>query len=169
MTETKHAAAVEWIKPMRGYVCILPIFEETSDEIIEGGIALNVRKRESGIILPDVADQEPIEGIVVAIGEGTGEPISEQLAAALAASALRVLSVNLRPELFAQNTIHLAGAFQQVAAELPVKFDVKIGDKVLWQPWDATTIALGGLEYNLVPEGSILGLLEDNHAPVHIQ
>ena len=76
-------------------------------------------KSRGGIIIPDTAQEKPMEGEVVAVGPGArGED----------------------------------GKVQPL--------DVKAGDRVLFGKWSGTEVKLDGVEYLIMKESDIMGVIE---------
>lgn len=76
-------------------------------------------KTAGGIIIPDTAKEKPMQGEVVAIGNGTRDEHG-----------------NVRP------------------------LEVKSGDIVLFAKWGGTEIKLDGVEYLVMKESDVLGIVE---------
>ena len=72
-----------------------------------------------GIIIPDTAQEKPMQGEVIAVGPGGRDE-----------------SGNL------------------------IKLDVKAGDRVLFGKWSGTEVKLDGVEYLIMKESDIMGILE---------
>ena len=77
-------------------------------------------KTKGGIIIPDTAQEKPMEGEIVAVGPGA------------------------RNE---KGTV--------------VPLDVKAGDRILFGKWSGTEIKLDGVEYLIMKESDIMGIIED--------
>lgn len=71
-----------------------------------------------GIIIPDTAKEKPVEGIVVAVGEGSRD-----------------------------NNGSL------------VCMEVKVGDRVLFAKWGGNEVKVDGVEYTIMKESDILGII----------
>lgn len=152
-------APVEWVRPLAGYVVVLPLNEK---RVGTGDDAL--RSSEGGVLLPDIVELEPIEAVVVALGEGSGEPISSRLATALAITAIAYFreaypAVEAWPPAI-NDLFGLERELKAAASQVKVPFDVKVGDKVLFEPWHATVVILDEVEHHIVTEEHILGLVE---------
>jgi chaperonin GroES len=80
-------------------------------------------KTAGGIIIPDTAQEKPMQGEVVAVGSG-GRDESGKL--------------------------------------IPV--EVKAGDKVLFGKWSGTEVKIDGVEYLIMKESDIMGILEGEAA-----
>ena len=96
-------------KPLHDRLLLKPMTAET--------------KTKSGIIIPDTAQEKPMQGEVLAVGKGK------------------------RME---------DGSLQQL--------DVKVGDKVLYGKWSGTEVKLDGVEYLIMKESDIMGVLEGSAA-----
>jgi chaperonin GroES len=80
-------------------------------------------KTAGGIIIPDTAQEKPMQGEVIAVGSG-GRDESGKL--------------------------------------IPV--EVKAGDKVLFGKWSGTEVKIDGVEYLIMKESDIMGILEGEAA-----
>ena len=80
-------------------------------------------KTVGGIIIPDTAQEKPMEGEIVAVGPG-GRDENGKL----------------------------------------VPPDVKAGDRILFGKWSGTEIKLDGVEYLIMKESDIMGILEGSGA-----
>ena len=76
-------------------------------------------KTAGGIIIPDTVKEKPMEGEVVAVGNGTRDDHG-----------------NVRP------------------------LEIKVGDIVLFAKWGGTEIKLDGIEYLVMKESDVLGIVE---------
>ena len=76
-------------------------------------------KTAGGIIIPDTAKEKPMQGEVVAVGNGTRDDHG-----------------NVRP------------------------LEIKAGDIVLFAKWGGTEIKLDGVEYLVMKESDVLGVVE---------
>jgi chaperonin GroES len=76
-------------------------------------------KTAGGIIIPDTVKEKPMEGEVVAVGNGTRDDHG-----------------NVRP------------------------LEIKAGDIVLFAKWGGTEIKLDGIEYLVMKESDVLGVVE---------
>jgi chaperonin GroES len=76
-------------------------------------------KTSGGIIIPDTAKEKPMQGEVVAVGNGSRDDHG-----------------NIRP------------------------LEIKIGDVVLFAKWGGTEIKLDGVEYLVMKESDVLGIVE---------
>src|SRR6478672_11027515 len=77
------------------------------------------QKTASGIIIPDTAQEKPMQGEVIAVGLG-GRDESGKL----------------------------------------IPIDVKAGDVVLFGKWSGTEVKIDGVEYLIMKESDIMGVLE---------
>ena len=93
------------VRPLQDRVLIKRIAEE--------------EKTKGGIIIPDSAKEKPIEGEVIAVGNGKVQEDGK-----------------VRP------------------------LDIKAGDRVLFGKWSGTEVKLDGVEYLIMKESDILGVLE---------
>ncbi len=76
-------------------------------------------KTPGGIIIPDTVKEKPMQGEVVAVGNGTRDDNS-----------------NIKP------------------------LEIKVGDIVLFAKWGGTEIKLDGIEYLVMKESDVLGIVE---------
>ena len=81
------------------------------------------QKSKGGIIIPDTAQEKPMQGEVLAVGPG------------------------------ARND----------KGELVVP-DVKAGDRVLFGKWSGTEVKIDGVEYLIMKESDIMGVLDESTA-----
>ena len=93
-------------------------FRPLHDRVVVNRVA-EEEKTKGGIIIPDTAQEKPMEGEVVADGPGA------------------------RAE---------KGAL--------VAPDVKAGDRILFGKWSGTEVKLDGVEYLIMKESDIMGILE---------
>ena len=146
------------IRPMNDSVVVLPIVDSTELTKTESGIWVDVRSSAGGVALPDVVENEPIEGRVVALGAGVRFELPSWLAEKIAdrvhaAWGDMLLDVAMDYERLHENIV-------KAAAE-PRPFQVKVGDRILWTPWSAFTITLDGVAYNIISEEDIIGIVEE--------
>jgi chaperonin GroES len=80
-------------------------------------------KTKGGIIIPDTAQEKPMQGEVIAVGPGARDE----------------------------------------AGKL-VPLDVKAGDLVLFGKWSGTEVKIDGVEYLIMKESDIMGILEGRSA-----
>jgi chaperonin GroES len=80
-------------------------------------------KTKGGIIIPDTAQEKPMQGEVIAVGPGARDE----------------------------------------AGKL-VPLDVKAGDYVLFGKWSGTEVKIDGVEYLIMKESDIMGVLEGRSA-----
>jgi chaperonin GroES len=80
-------------------------------------------KTKGGIIIPDTAQEKPMQGEIIAVGPG-GRDESGKL----------------------------------------VPIDVKPGDIVLFGKWSGTEVKIDGVEYLIMKESDIMGVMEDSVA-----
>ena len=80
-------------------------------------------KTAGGIIIPDTAQEKPMEGEIVAAGPGA----------------------------------------RNEAGEL-VPLEVKAGDRILFGKWSGTEVKIDGVEYLIMKESDIMGILEETQA-----
>jgi chaperonin GroES len=80
-------------------------------------------KTKGGIIIPDTAQEKPMQGEVIAVGPGARDE----------------------------------------AGKL-VPLDVKAGDYVLFGKWSGTEVKIDGVEYLIMKESDIMGVLEGRPA-----
>jgi chaperonin GroES len=80
-------------------------------------------KTAGGIIIPDTAQEKPMEGRVVAAG---------------------------------------AGAKAEDGTVTPL--DVKVGDRVLFGKWSGTEVKVDGVDYVILKESDIMGIIEESAA-----
>ena len=80
-------------------------------------------KSTGGIIIPDTAQEKPMEGEIIAVGPG-GRDENGKL----------------------------------------VPLDVKAGDRILFGKWSGTEIKLDGVEYLIMKESDIMGILDGSRA-----
>jgi chaperonin GroES len=80
-------------------------------------------KSKGGIIIPDTAQEKPMQGEVIAVGPG-GRDESGKL----------------------------------------IPIDVKAGDRVLFGKWSGTEVKLDGVEYLIMKESDIMGVLTEQVA-----
>jgi len=118
----------------------------------------DLRETAGGVLLPQTADNEPMEGTVVALGDGQREPISSSLAQILAKRAsvfIGGFEYDGEPYMtdFANDLI--------AASSEPIPFEVKVGDVVTFVPWMATSIKPPGSDedFYLVSEANIIGIV----------
>jgi len=76
-------------------------------------------KTAGGIIIPETAKEKPMQGEVIAVGNGTRDD-----------------SGNIKP------------------------LEIKVGDTVLFAKWGGTEIKLDGVEYLVMKESDVLGIVE---------
>lgn len=76
-------------------------------------------KTPGGIIIPDTVKEKPMQGEVVAVGNGTRDD-----------------NGNIKP------------------------LEIKVGDIVLFAKWGGTEIKLDGIEYLVMKESDVLGIVE---------
>jgi chaperonin GroES len=76
-------------------------------------------KTKGGIIIPDTAQEKPMQGEVIAVGPGARDE---------------------------------SGKIQPL--------DVKAGDHVLFGKWSGTEVKLDGVEYLIMKESDIMGIIE---------
>ena len=86
-------------------------------------LVIPAAKSAGGILIPDTAQEKPMEGEVVAVGPG---------------------------------------ARDEKGALVPL--DVKAGDRILFGKWSGTEIKLDGVEYLIMKESDIMGILEGSAA-----
>ena len=77
-------------------------------------------KTKGGIIIPDTAQEKPMQGEVIAVGPG---------------------------------------ARDETGKLIPI--DVMAGDYVLFGKWSGTEVKIDGVEYLIMKESDIMGILED--------
>jgi chaperonin GroES len=77
------------------------------------------QKTKGGIIIPDTAQEKPMQGEVIAVGPGARDEAGKLVA-----------------------------------------LDVKTGDKVLFGKWSGTEVKIDGVEYLIMKESDIMGVLE---------
>lgn len=156
MTELENTVEKqEWVRPLNGMVVVLPLAERREETVDEGGLAMDLRKSEGGVYIPDNVDQEAIEGLVVAVGAGASEVPTEAFVDAL----VEQFHPLLRGDGW-ETKSWLREQIREIAANLKRPMDVKIGDKVLVDLVHATTVVLDGVSFNIVPEDAILGVLQ---------
>jgi chaperonin GroES len=80
-------------------------------------------KTKGGIIIPDTAQEKPMQGEVIAVGPGARDENGK-----------------LQP------------------------LDVKAGDHVLFGKWSGTEVKLDGVEYLIMKESDIMGIIEKKAA-----
>ncbi len=80
-------------------------------------------KSAGGIIIPDTAQEKPMEGRVVAAG---------------------------------------GGAKSEDGTVTPL--DVKVGDRVLFGKWSGTEVKIDGVDYLILKESDIMGIIEETAA-----
>ena len=80
-------------------------------------------KTKGGIIIPDTAQEKPMQGEVIAVGAGARDENGK-----------------LQP------------------------LDVKAGDHVLFGKWSGTEVKLDGVEYLIMKESDIMGIIEKKSA-----
>jgi chaperonin GroES len=80
-------------------------------------------KTKGGIIIPDTAQEKPMQGEIIAVGPGARDE----------------------------------------AGKL-VPLDVKAGDYVLFGKWSGTEVKIDGVEYLIMKESDIMGVLEGRSA-----
>ncbi len=80
-------------------------------------------KTKGGIIIPDTAQEKPMQGEVIAVGPGARDE---------------------------------TGKIQPL--------DVKAGDYVLFGKWSGTEVKLDGVEYLIMKESDIMGIIEKKSA-----
>ena len=80
-------------------------------------------KTKGGIIIPDTAQEKPMQGEVIAVGPGARDENGK-----------------LQP------------------------LDVKAGDHVLFGKWSGTEVKLDGVEYLIMKESDIMGIIEKKSA-----
>lgn len=150
MQAEEQPALTPRLIPLGDMVALRPTKRERTESVLEGGIVMDLRESAGGILLPDSIDAEPMEGTVVALGDGRREPISLALAMRLAEEVL--------DEWESQRSV--ADRFIAASAE-PIPFEVKVGDVVTFVPWMATSIKPPGsdAEYWLVAERDIIGIV----------
>jgi chaperonin GroES len=81
------------------------------------------QKTKGGIIIPDTAQEKPMQGEIIAVGPG-GRDESGKL----------------------------------------IPIDVKSGDVVLFGKWSGTEVKIDGVEYLIMKESDIMGVLEGRSA-----
>ena len=81
------------------------------------------QKTKGGIIIPDTAQEKPMQGEVIAVGPGARDEAGKLVA-----------------------------------------LDVKTGDKVLFGKWSGTEVKIDGVEYLIMKESDIMGVLEGSSA-----
>ena len=80
-------------------------------------------KTKGGIIIPDTAQEKPMQGEVIAVGPGARDESGKL-----------------------------------------VPLDVKAGDLVLFGKWSGTEVKIDGVEYLIMKESDIMGILEGRSA-----
>jgi chaperonin GroES len=80
-------------------------------------------KTKGGIIIPDTAQEKPMQGEVIAVGPGARDESGKL-----------------------------------------VPLDVKEGDRVLFGKWSGTEVKIDGVEYLIMKESDIMGVLEGRSA-----
>ena len=80
-------------------------------------------KTKGGIIIPDTAQEKPMQGEIVAVGSGARDETGKL-----------------------------------------VPLDVKAGDIVLFGKWSGTEVKIDGVEYLIMKESDIMGVLEGKSA-----
>ena len=81
------------------------------------------QKSAGGIIIPDTAQEKPMEGEVIAAGPGA----------------------------------------RNEAGQI-VPLEVKAGDRILFGKWSGTEVKIDGVEYLIMKESDIMGILEETQA-----
>ena len=97
-------------------------FRPLHDRVLIERIDLD-EKTAGGIIIPDTAQEKPVEGRIVATGTGA------------------------RSE---DGTVH--------------PLDVKTGDRVLFGKWSGTEVKVDGVEYLILKESDIMGIVQETAA-----
>ena len=108
------------VKPLGDMVTIKPIYAE---RVQTAGMDIDVRMTAGGVALPDSVDNAPIEGIVMALGDGY---------------------IDGCPKCEPDGKRHY--------------FTLKVGDKVLYPIWKATSIVLDDEDWHLVSERDVVGI-----------
>jgi chaperonin GroES len=80
-------------------------------------------KTKGGIIIPDTAQEKPMQGEIIAVGPGARDESGKL-----------------------------------------VPLDVKAGDLVLFGKWSGTEVKIDGVEYLIMKESDIMGILEGRSA-----
>ncbi len=94
-------------------------------------------KTAGGIIIPDTAKEKPQQGKVVAVGPG-GDTAKEK------PQQGKVVAVG-------------PGGRDENGKLIPI--DVKTGDRVLFGKWSGTEVKIDGIEYLIMKESDIMGVL----------
>ncbi len=76
-------------------------------------------KTKGGIIIPETAQEKPMEGIVVSVGSGNRDESGKL-----------------------------------------VPLDVKSGDRILFGKWSGTEVKVDGVDYIIMKESDIMGIIE---------
>lgn len=110
----------------------------------------------SGLVLVRDPDkyQTPTRGIVVALGEKTGEINLDD-----ARTAVRELLVNPCYDYYKGSLIG-AAVDEVLAAMAPASFDVAVGDCVIFPRASGEEIEQDGIQYVILRESEIIGIVE---------
>lgn len=148
------------VRPLRDQIILVRVHNERDPQT--GG-----RKSAGGIDLPDIADEEPAEGIVVSLGDGTREPVdprvAERMAMRVATEIWGKVGVDGTDWSLQHPVIRDLISFMTEESGKPIPFNVAIGDKVLYPPWLCTTIIVNDVEYEMIAEQDIVGLVVDDN------
>jgi co-chaperonin GroES (HSP10) len=147
------------VRPVGSQIVIVPIVEERIRHKTTTGIHIDLRISHGGVDIPDSVDNAPIEGRVVALGDGMVDVIPDALVDRI---ALRLAGeINTYENM--TDDVRVAMYRDIILAETSKRrpFRVKVGDRVMWIPWQATTIELEGTQFNLVDESAVLGWVEE--------
>ena len=93
-------------------------FRPLHDRVVVKRVA-EEEKTKGGIIIPDTAQEKPMEGEVIAVGPGARDEKGALIAP-----------------------------------------DVKAGDRILFGKWSGTEVKIDGVEYLIMKESDIMGILE---------
>jgi co-chaperonin GroES (HSP10) len=135
------------------------------ENIVVVPVRQDEERESNGVILPQSADNAETEYIVVGLGDGRRDPISDDLARRLAHRAAHVADVMWGDEDFdgpdRECAIDALIAALRDESAKPYAFEVAVGDRVLICPWLVSTVTLEDVEYSVCSERDVLGRFED--------
>jgi co-chaperonin GroES (HSP10) len=147
------------VRPVGSQIVIVPIVEERIRTETKGGIFIDLRISHGGVDIPDSVDNQPLEGRVVALGDGMVDVIPDHLIERLAArveaqTAWGADGFGTRESDHWKNVIR-----DETTKRRP--FRVKIGDRVMFIPWNCITIQLEGTDFHICDEAAVIGWVAD--------
>jgi co-chaperonin GroES (HSP10) len=140
-----------------------PLGDGIAVELIEkhaveknGTLGFDVRVSDGGVALPDIVDNPQCEGVVRVLGPGRSDmgitkAFAERIAETLWSRGILTRQDDIDPAIRAIIDV----------SHKPKPFDLKIGDRVIFQPHAMTSVPVDGKEMQLITERDVLAVFAD--------